>query len=270
MYVLGLCSGQILCYIHINYIDMRKILNFFMMMALGVILTGCYDDTLLWDEMKDVKNRLTILENAAKQTSSDITCLQTLVEAMQRNVYVTSVNTTTDGYVINFSDGSTATVSNGKDRVNGTNAPIISVRLDVDGNYYWTLDYEWLTVDGERVRANGIDGEKGKDAIPLSPQKKALQICSAFFNFRIPKNIPKMVSKSHFHSKEIQVESGEAIYYTHTYAVCSLRMRQRKQRIHTCANKTTGIHHCWLCNILGYRNAGPNSSDAYQLFIRED
>lgn len=166
MCVLGLCSSQILCYIHINYIDMRKILNFFMMMALGVILTGCYDDTLLWDEMKDVKNRLTILENAAKQTNSDITCLQTLVEAMQRNVYVTSVQTTTDGYVINFSDGSTATVSNGKDGVNGTNAPIISVRLDVDGNYYWTLDDEWLTVDGERVRANGIDGEKGKDAIP--------------------------------------------------------------------------------------------------------
>ena len=50
-------------------------------------------------------------------------------------------------------------------------------------------------------------------------EKGVTDICGAFFNFRIPKNIPKnipkMVSKSHFHSKKIQLESGE-IFVTYS------------------------------------------------------
>ena len=128
-------------------------------------MVGCsYDDEALWNEVEQIKDRVTTLEEAVIKTNEDIVALQTIVEALQNNVYVVSVNATADGYVIEFSDGTTATINNGKDGANGqngTNAPVISVKQAEDGNYYWTMDGEWLLVDGERVRANGIDGVNG-------------------------------------------------------------------------------------------------------------
>ena len=128
-------------------------------------MTGCsYDDEAIWTEVEQIKDRVETLEQAVIKTNEDIVALQTIVAALQNNVYVVAVNTTTDGYIIEFSDGTTATINNGKDGANGqngTNAPVISVKQGEDGNYYWTLDGEWLLVDGERVRANGIDGENG-------------------------------------------------------------------------------------------------------------
>ena len=130
-------------------------------------MVGCsYDDEALWNEVEQIKDRVTTLEEAVIKTNEDIVALQTIVEALQNNVYVVAVNTTADGYVIEFSDGTTATINNGKDGANGqngTNAPVISVKQDEDGNYYWTMDGEWLLVDGERVRANGIDGVDGEN-----------------------------------------------------------------------------------------------------------
>ena len=135
-------------------------------------MVGCsYDDTALWREMEQVKDRVSSLEEAVIKTNEDIVALQTIVDALQKNLYVVSVTPTAEGYTILFSDSTSVTISNGKDGTNGTNAPIISVREDEDGNYYWTIDGEWLLVNGERIRANGLDGEngangtKGEDAI---------------------------------------------------------------------------------------------------------
>ena len=136
-------------------------------MALGVVATltamvGCtYDDTAIWNEIENVKDRVDMLEESVIKTNEDIAALQTIVNALQKNVYVVSVTPTAEGYTIVFSDGTTAEIKNGKDGANGANAPVISVKQDADGNYYWTMDGEWLLVDGERVRANGIDGEDG-------------------------------------------------------------------------------------------------------------
>ena len=149
----------------------------FLSMALSAIvalsaMVGCsYDDTALWREMEQVKDRVTSLEEAVIKTNEDIVALQAIVDALQKNLYVVSVTPTIEGYTILFSDNTAVTISNGKDGVNGTNAPVISVKESEDGNYYWTIDGEWLLVDGERVRANGVDGEngangtKGEDAI---------------------------------------------------------------------------------------------------------
>lgn len=142
-----------------------------MCLALGVVATllaavGCqYDDTNIWNEMEQIKDRVETLEQAVIKTNEDIVALQTIVNALQKSVYVTSVEQSYEGYVIKFSDGTSATITNGKDGVNGTNAPVISVKQDADGNYYWTIDGEWLMVDGERVRANGLDGANGENGI---------------------------------------------------------------------------------------------------------
>ena len=57
------------------------------------------------------------------------------------------------------------TVLNGKDGADGEDgvSPTVGVKKDTDGNYYWTLNGEWLLVGGEKVRANGQDGASGKD-----------------------------------------------------------------------------------------------------------
>ena len=152
----------------------------FLCLALGVVATlvamvGCsYDDSAIWNEIENVKDRVETLEESVIKTNEDIATLQTLVNALQNNVYVVAVNTTTEGYVIEFSDGTKATIANGKDGANGTNAPVISVEQDEDGNYYWTIDGEWLLVDGERVRANGKDGANGENGAPGTPGEDAI------------------------------------------------------------------------------------------------
>ncbi len=130
--------------------------------AMLAAMVGCsYNDEEIWKEIENVKDRVETLEESVIKTNEDIAALQTIVNALQKNLYVVSVTPTAEGYTIVFSDGTTAEIKNGKDGANGANAPVISVKQDADGNYYWTMDGEWLLVDGERVRANGIDGEDG-------------------------------------------------------------------------------------------------------------
>ena len=141
--------------------------RFFTILAAALVsisLASCeYDDSKLWSEIENVKERVETLEEAVVKANEEIVALQSIVNALQKSVYVTKVENNANGYTITFSDGTTATIANGKDGVNGTNAPLISVKQDSDGNYYWTMDGEWLLVDGERVRANGKDGENGEN-----------------------------------------------------------------------------------------------------------
>ena len=139
---------------------MKKIFTLLMIAMVGFALTGCRQR--IWDELDELDNRVTALEEIVKKTNSDIAAIQTILNAIQNNIFVTNVITTPDGYTIQFSDGTSATISNGTDGADA-NAPVISVKQDTDGNYYWTINGEWLIVDGERVRANGHDGQNGQD-----------------------------------------------------------------------------------------------------------
>ena len=99
--------------------------KFFMLLAVaivGISMTGCYDDDALWNEMESVKNRVTTLEEAVQKTNGDLSALQTIVSALQKNVYVSEVNQSATGYVIKFTDGKSATITNG---TNGVDAPVI-------------------------------------------------------------------------------------------------------------------------------------------------
>ena len=139
---------------------MKKIFTLLMIAMVCFALTGCRQR--IWDELDELDNRVTALEEIVKKTNSDIAAIQTILNAIQNNVFVTNVITTPDGYTIQFSDGTSATISNGTDGADA-NTPVISVKQDTDGNYYWTINGEWLIVDGERVRANGHDGQNGQD-----------------------------------------------------------------------------------------------------------
>ncbi len=146
---------------------------------------GCqkYNDTPLKNRVGELENRVTALEELCKKMNTNISSLQTIVGALQKNDYVTSVtpvtkNGETIGYTIAFSKSAPITIyhgENGKDGINGADGkdgvngkdghtPVIGVRQDSDGVYYWTLDGEWLLDGaGNKVKAEGRDGQNGAD-----------------------------------------------------------------------------------------------------------
>ena len=75
--------------------------------------------------------------------------------ARQQNISITAVIENSDGFTIHFSDGTTATITNG---VDGTDAPALSVIKDGDGFYYWALDGVIIEIDGHKIKAEGADG----------------------------------------------------------------------------------------------------------------
>ena len=156
---------------------MRKgILLIFTMLA---TLIGCgqYDDSELKSDINDLKSRMAALEKQCKNMNENLTSLQAIVDAIQKQDGIVSVTDLPDGqgYSVKFVSGKVIYLYNGKNGTDGV-TPKISVRKDSDGIYYWTVDGDWLIVDGKKVRAVGLDGKDGqsgndgKDAV--TPQLK--------------------------------------------------------------------------------------------------
>ncbi len=147
-----------------------------------LIVSSCsYDDTGIWNSINNLEQRVVELEKTCKEINSNISAMQAILTALQNNDYVTSIvqvteNGKTIGYTINFSKSGSVTIyhgENGKDGANGADGkdgvdgkngytPVIGVRQDTDGIYYWTLDGEWLTDEnGNKIKAIGTDGKDG-------------------------------------------------------------------------------------------------------------
>ena len=156
---------------------MKKLLAFAALFAV-VALTSCkYDDDDLWNSVHGLENRVAKLEELCKQMNTNISSLQTIVTALQNNVYVTGTTPLMKdgkeiGYTITFSKGNPITIYHGKDGQDGedgTNGkdgttPAIGVKQDADGVYYWTLNGDWLTDEnGDKIKAEGTDGKDGAD-----------------------------------------------------------------------------------------------------------
>lgn len=150
---------------------MKRLFRTALTALVAAALGACsmYDDTELRDRLDDIDDKIASLEEAVQGINSDIDALQRIIDALEAEVTIDKVESNEDGYIIYFSDGTTAEITNGTD---GTNAPVISVAQDeTDGLWYWTVDGEWLIVDGQRVRAQGVDGEDGKPgADAVAPQ----------------------------------------------------------------------------------------------------
>ena len=147
---------------------MKKLLAFAALFAV-VALTSCkYDDDDLWNNVHGLENRVAKLEELCKQMNTNISSLQTIVTALQNNVYVTGTTPLMKdgkeiGYTITFSKGNPITIYHGKDGQDGEDGitPTISVKKDTDGVYYWTLNGEFIVVDGGKIQAEGTNGTNG-------------------------------------------------------------------------------------------------------------
>jgi len=110
------------------------------------------------------------LQRLCNETNTNLSALQMIVTALQNNDYITSVDPLTEdgkvvGYTIKFAKSNPIVIYNGKDGTDGVdgNTPIIGVKKDTDDIYYWTLDGEFIVVDGQKIKAQGTDGNNGVD-----------------------------------------------------------------------------------------------------------
>ncbi len=175
---------------------MKKIL-LPVLMLLALVSCTKFDDSSIWEELKDHESRIIKLETLCNQLNTNITSLQTVVTALQENDYVKNIapimeNGKEIGYTITFAKNGSITIyhgkdgndgedgkdgENGKDGINGIDGsngkdgltPVIGVRKYTDGVYYWTLNGEWLLDDaGNKIPTtgkNGTDGSDGKDGV---------------------------------------------------------------------------------------------------------
>ena len=141
-----------------------------------VILTLADGTTIklpTWAAFEDLQTRM-------NQLNTNVTSLQTIVQSLENNDFVTSVspfyeNGIVAGYTITFSKSGSVTIYHGKDGQdgapgqngsNGTNGvdgqtPVIGVK-QFEGEWYWTIDGEWLLdTNGNRVKTTGEDGTSG-------------------------------------------------------------------------------------------------------------
>ena len=149
------------------------------------VFSACHND--IWDAIDGLDSRVTKLEELCKEMNTNITSLQTIVDVLQSNDFITSIveikkDGKVVGYTITFGKHDPLTIyhgqdgkdgqngANGKDGQDGQNGtdgkdgitPVIGVAQDTDGVYYWTLNGEWLLDDnGNKLPVSGKNGQNG-------------------------------------------------------------------------------------------------------------
>lgn len=143
----------------------------------AMFLSGCskYDDSALWNSVNDLDDRLAALEKTVARMNGDIESINSIVSTLEGGGMITDVKETAAGYEITVS-GRTAPIvirhgSKGEDGddglkgEDGKDAPVIGVRQDDDGKYYWTVTVDgqttWLPDEENRLPVTGADGKPG-------------------------------------------------------------------------------------------------------------
>ena len=133
-------------------------LLFLLVIFSTVSCSGEYDDTAIRNDISDLTSRVQNLEKLCKDMNTNISSLQTLVDALQQNDYITEITPIMEngkeiGYTIKFLNHTPITIYHGKDG----DTFKIGVKQDIDGLYYWVLDEEWLLdTSNNKVQAQGV------------------------------------------------------------------------------------------------------------------
>ena len=129
---------------------MKKFLTA-VIIAFGVIACTTYDDTELRGEIDNLKAQVDALDVQLQKTNANLNALQTIVNALDGNEYITAIEDVKDadgkviGYTITFAQAGRKTIYNGQD---GHSPAIQAVMHPELGVYCWQLDGEWLLADG--------------------------------------------------------------------------------------------------------------------------
>lgn len=143
-----------------------------------MLLVACekYDDSALVARMDKAEADIKELQTLVNQLNSTLSGLATTVDALKAQDRIVSVTELADksGWVVEFSQTGKITIYNGKNGIDGTDGkdgndgtngtdgtngqdgktPTIGVKLDSDGNYYWTVNGDYLLDEnGNKIAA---------------------------------------------------------------------------------------------------------------------
>ena len=107
-------------------VAMKKILSVFCIATF--LFASCsdeYDDSKLWQNVNDLKDRIAKLEETVQTMNSEIGSIQSIVNAINDRDYIVKIEELTDksGYSITFAKGNTITIKHGKDGNDGKMHP---------------------------------------------------------------------------------------------------------------------------------------------------
>lgn len=141
---------------------------FLFLFVIASVMTGCNNDDI--DELRaktnELDERVTALEDMQKTLWDNIQALQEIINDASFD-YVTSVTALSDGsgYQLTFKRSASIFIKHGKQGEQG-DVPNLGAKQDEDGEYYWTLNGEFLlSVDGSKLPVRGEKGENG----PMGP-----------------------------------------------------------------------------------------------------
>ena len=123
---------------------MKKV---FLTLLAAASLCACNGD--LKDRVDTLETKVAALESKVNENVSSIA---KLAEAAANAVTIVSVTPNEDktSYTINFSDGQTVVLTNGKD----AEAPVVGMK-EFEGELYWTVNGEFMTNNGAKVPVSG-------------------------------------------------------------------------------------------------------------------
>lgn len=93
------------------------------MALLSVTMTGCYDDSDLWGEIDNLKEKV-------EANSEDIATLSSLIEALNKGKVIVGTEQTDNGYKLMFSDGSSLEIKNGANGQDGQDGDSFFVSIE--------------------------------------------------------------------------------------------------------------------------------------------
>ena len=139
----------------------------------AAIFVSCTDTSYIDKELEDLKNQVAQLQQQCNTLNNSLETLDQTLTALKNRDFVTSVNPVQGsdgnitGYVITFVNQPTITIWLPEEKQETTppaqvQAPVISVKLAEDGQYYWTCDGEFiLDASGNKI-PTGADGATPK------------------------------------------------------------------------------------------------------------
>ncbi len=151
---------------------------FYILLSLLMLgLPGC-SQYALQEDLEALQKEVQDLKALCEQLNNDVAALNVFMEAYNGCKMVTHVVETSYGWTIYFNDDTWCDLRHGKDGENGEkgeqgnqgekgDTPVIGVAQYTDGLYYWTLNGEFMLVDGKMIPTTGEDG---KDAVVPSFQ----------------------------------------------------------------------------------------------------
>lgn len=138
---------------------------------LAVILAfSCskYDDSWIKTEFSKRQNKINLIENSCMLLNTNVAALRDVLTALNEKDFIKSVSAIEEdgaiiGYELDFQKAGIVKLYYGKDGADGKDGvdahkPLISVKQDTDGKWYWTIDGQWcVDEEGNKVPAISND-----------------------------------------------------------------------------------------------------------------